>query len=200
MEEVERLALHLPGPLTIVGNCSGAILGLLLAQRQPHAVKRLTMIDAFAFTPWYFRVFTSRWGAAAYYSTFANRAGRWLTNASLRAKRRAGTDLTKGFRSTDHPMTLAYLRIFEEAAGLLEWDAIHTPVDLLYGERTFRAVRESVSYFAQRLTVDRTVCLKGAGHLPLLEATEQLRSLLFAQDHSGGLPCTTPNRLRATAR
>ncbi len=193
MEEVERLALRLPAPLNVIGICSGAIPGLLLAQRQPTVIAHLAMIDAFAFVPWYFRVFTMPAGKLAYFTAFANPVGRLIANLSLRAKRAENTDLTAGFRDTDHEMNLAYLRMFEQAGDSMQWSLIETPVDLLYGERTFAAVRQSIPLFQRRLNVRRVDCLRGAGHLPLLEATEQIGSLLFASQHSGENLWPTPH-------
>ena len=82
-------------PVTLVGNCSGAILGLLAYSLVPDRIGRLVLIDPFAFLPWYFKVFVHRpYGPIAYRSTFANPIGRWLTNLSLRNKRagRYGSD------------------------------------------------------------------------------------------------------------
>ncbi|HEX9917834.1 MAG TPA: alpha/beta fold hydrolase, partial [Pyrinomonadaceae bacterium] len=77
-------------PVTLIGNCSGAILGLLVAERIKARVGRLVLIDPFAYWPWYFRVFVARsFGRYAYRSTFANPLGRWLTNQSLRNRRTA---------------------------------------------------------------------------------------------------------------
>src|ERR1700742_314005 len=74
--------------LTVIGNCSGAIITLAAAQRVMNRIERLVLIDPFAFMPWYFRIFAmGDFGRVAYCSTFANPLGRWLTNLSLARRR-----------------------------------------------------------------------------------------------------------------
>src|SRR5262249_8184627 len=71
-------------PVTVIGNCSGAVFALLVAERLAGRIDRLILIDPFAYLPWYFKIFLNkRIGRYAYYSTFANPVGRWLTNLSL---------------------------------------------------------------------------------------------------------------------
>ena len=191
---------RLPSPMTLVGNCSGAIMALLLMQRRPQRFTRLVMIDAFAWLPWYFRVFLSPIGGYAYWTTFANPVGRALTNLALVNRRGKQTNLTAGFRRTDHQAMTAYLHIFEAAAARIDFGAIAAPVDVLYGERTFGAVRGSIAFWRQKLHVDRVACLLGAGHLPIQEATAQLRDLLFATQKTGEHSCSTPSKSPALAR
>ena len=81
--------------VTVIGNCSGAILGLLANELVPSRIARFVLIDPFAFLPWYFKVFVHpTYGRVAYHSTFANPIGRWATNLSLKKKRSADSDLT----------------------------------------------------------------------------------------------------------
>lgn len=189
LESAAQALTALPGPVTLVGNCSGAVLGLLLTQAHAGCVNRLVMLDAFAFVPWYFQLFRTQFGRMAYWTAFANPVGRGITNLALRARRTEHTDLTAGFRRADHEATLAYLDIFAEAASLVSFERISTPVDVLYGERTFAAVRESAAIFAEHLPVSRIEVLRGAGHLPLLEATRQVCSILFDPQEMGGAAC-----------
>ena len=108
-------------------------------------MRRLVLIDPFAFLPWYFKVFVHpRIGHIAYHSTFANPVGRWLTNASLRNRRAAETDLTGSFRELDHDVSLRYLEMLDAIDGIARFSTISAPVDIAYGERTFAAVKQSV--------------------------------------------------------
>lgn len=184
---------QLPAPMTLVGNCSGAVLGLLLMARRPERFNRLVMIDAFAFLPWYFRVFLSPIGRYAYWTTFANPLGRVITNLALKARRTPQTNLTADFRHADHVTMPAYLRIFEEAAACIDFAAVTSPVDVLYGERTFTAVRQSLAFWQARLRVARVECLRGAGHLPLQEAAAQVRDILFIAPRIEDNSCSIPD-------
>src|SRR6185369_10459846 len=97
-------------PVTLIGNCSGGLLGMRAAMIRPEAVCRIVLIDAFARWPWYFRVFMQPgWGKFVYASTFANPAGRWITNRALASKRSRQDNLTEGFVTFDHTTALHYL-------------------------------------------------------------------------------------------
>lgn len=179
---VEELAAAIPSPATIIGNCSGAILSMLLASQAPRNVLRLVLIDAFAAWPWYFRVFTaSGIGEYAYRTTFANPIGRWITNVSLNGKRQSDTNLTQGFGSVNHEVTLRYMNLFHEAGQANRFKDFSMPIDILYGERTFRAVRESAAVFKGMWPHANEWILPGAGHLPLLEATARVQQILFEE-------------------
>ena len=178
--ELAAIANSLPSPLHVVGNCSGALLALMVAGRVPFA--RISMIDAFASWPWYFRIFLAPgWGRYAYMTAFANPIGRWLANASLKKRRTANTDLTSGFSRVDHDVTYQYLSMFRKIQSAEQFRGIACPMDIFYGEHSFIAVRQSAQHWKRIFPQARTVALKGAGHLPILEATVQLRSLLFEE-------------------
>jgi pimeloyl-ACP methyl ester carboxylesterase len=193
-----EIAREIDGPTTVVGNCSGAILALLVAQRAPALVERVVMIDAFAWWPWYFRVFLEpHIGRYAYFTAFANPVGRWLTNASLRGKRAAGTDLTQGFARADHESTYRYLTLLRDAGKAENFRDLSMPIDVLYGAKSFAAVRQSAYTWAGMWPQARTFVLENAGHLPILEAAQQVKEILF-----GGDKCSTqqPDHLLNSAR
>src|SRR5262249_35274864 len=99
-DEIERAIAAVGSPVTVIGNCSGAVFALLAAERVSRSIERLILIDPFAYLPWYFKIFLhKRIGRYAYYSTFANPVGRWLTNLSLSKHRAADTNLTESFVS-----------------------------------------------------------------------------------------------------
>ncbi|MDQ1592191.1 MAG: hypothetical protein QOG71_2818 [Pyrinomonadaceae bacterium] len=170
--------------ITLIGNCSGAILGLLAAEQVKARVGRLVLIDPFAYWPWYFRVFVAKsFGRHAYRTTFANPLGRWLTNQSLRGRRTAATDLTHSFGRIDHDVAQRYLALLAEVGGVEKFASLgDVPVDIVYGERTFGAVKKSVGMWQRVWPHARAHVLKGAGHLPILEATSQLARIVFAND------------------
>lgn len=184
---LRRGVLHDAPPqaqVTLIGNCSGAILGLLAAERIKPRVKRLVLIDPFAYWPWYFRIFVAgNFGRRAYRSTFANPLGRWLTNQTLRRRRTAATDLTGSFGRIDHDVAQSYLALLAEVGGVERFESLaDVAVEIAHGERTFAAVKKSVGMWQEVLPRARAHVLAGAGHLPILEATEQLARVVFRAD------------------
>ncbi len=179
-DQLAAAVAALPHPLTLVGHCSGALLALEVAKRLGDHVERLVLLDIFAFFPWYFRVFLNPYfGRYAYYSTFANPLGRLLTNASLRGKRSETTTLTGGFAEANHSVTYHYLQMLADFPLPETFGMLRQPIDIVYGEKTFGAVRESAKLWQSVWPQARQWCLTGAGHLPILEATSQLQELLF---------------------
>jgi pimeloyl-ACP methyl ester carboxylesterase len=175
---------EMPGPVEIVGNCSGAIYGLLLAQRVP--TRRIILIDAFAFWPSYFRLFLIPvFGRKAYNAAFASPVGRRIANAALANRRTADTDLTDGFSRVDHDATYKHLQILSTVSSASQFAGIEADVEILYGEKSFSAVRKSVAIWNGIFPQARRYCLAGAGHLPILEATQQLSSILMLEGASG---------------
>jgi pimeloyl-ACP methyl ester carboxylesterase len=186
----DEIAGCLHSEATLVGNCSGAILALLAARKAPERVNRVVLIDAFAAWPWYFRVFLSpTFGRLAYYTAFANPLGRWLTNLSLASKRKSETDLTRGFAAADHASTYRYLTLLAQAGSAQSFASLSCPVDVLYGARSFAAVRQSARRWAEVWPHARLFELEGAGHLPILEAAPQVKQILFRTPYLGEDPC-----------
>jgi pimeloyl-ACP methyl ester carboxylesterase len=187
-EEVARVVETLgPGRVTLVGNCSGAIFALLAASVNPARIARIVLIDPFAFVPWYFKVFISpSFGRYAYYSTFANPLGRWLTNASLRSKRASSSNLTRSFRQVDHEVSLEYLVMLDALGSIARFDGLRLDTDIAYGERTFGAVKASLPEWRRVLPHARVSSVPGAGHLPIEEAPTRIASILFGNEEGGG--------------
>lgn len=181
--EIAETISRLEAPqVTLIGNCSGALLGLLAVNQIPNKFRRLILIDPFAYWPWYFKVFVNPgFGKYAYYSTFANPIGRWLTNRSLKAKRTEESDLTHSFAAINHDAVYRYLTLLTGIDGITQFGDLRMPIDIVYGERTFGAVKKSAELW--RAIWPQAHCheLKGAGHLPILEATSQFSELIFDQ-------------------
>jgi len=181
-DEIAELIRQLPAPVTLVGNCSGGLLGLLAAQRAGSRLERMVLIDLFATFPWYFRVFLLKpIGPYAYATTFRNPIGRWVANLSLRGKRAQSTTLTGAFAEVDHQTTYRYLQLFETYPALKTFAGLTQQVSLLYGEKTFSAIHRSVAKWQAIWPQAEAVCLQGAGHMPIVEATEQVRGILYHQ-------------------
>src|SRR5215468_8159491 len=172
-DEIADAIAGVDSPVTVIGNCSGAVFALLAAER-------LILIDPFAYLPWYFKIFLNkRIGRYAYYSTFANPVGRWLTNLSLSKHRTADTNLTESFVSVSHDVAYRYLALMGELDDIARFSQLRLPVDLIYGARTFGAVKESIALWRGVWPQARRHELAGAGHLPIQEATEQLSEIVF---------------------
>jgi pimeloyl-ACP methyl ester carboxylesterase len=184
VEEMADLVMGLGAPgVTMMGNCSGAIFSLLAAQRIRREVERLVLIDPFAYMPWYFKLFLQgNSGRFAYYATFANPVGRWLTNQGLSSRRSAETNLTESFATLDHRTTHHYLRLLDSVGDIDRFRGLETPVDIAYGQRTFAAVRASVRMWKRVFPQARCVELRGAGHLPIEESSRELSRLIFMPD------------------
>lgn len=182
-EAVEVAIAQVPASrFTLLGNCSGALLGLESAPRWAGRLERLVMLDPFAFVPWYFRLFLEwSWGKYAYYSAFANPLGRWLTNLSLARHRTTETDLTASFQRVNHTVSFRYLQLLAALGSIERFRALRVPTDIVYGARSFQAIKQSVRLWQQLWPHARAWELAEAGHLPLLEATEALSRIVFHQ-------------------
>lgn len=166
--------------MTVIGNCSGAILALAAMPQIADRVDRLVLIDPFAFVPWYFRIFVAGTaGKYAYYATFANPAGRWITNLSLKRHRTEASDLTGSFTGADHGVAYRYLQLLPSIDGIGSFAWIRHPIDIVCGERTFGAVMKSIEMWKSIWPQTREHRLAGAGHLPIEEAPEALSRIVF---------------------
>jgi pimeloyl-ACP methyl ester carboxylesterase len=167
--------------ITLVASCIGGAVAMELARRRPQSIARVVLIDPFTYAPIYFRLFTwGLFGRVAYYSTFANPLGRLLTNASLAGKRGDDSHLTCGFQSVRHDTALHYLTVGCAIDAKALCAAVRIPVDIVYGRRSFAAVKQSVAELREYLVDCRAVELEAAGHLPIQEATEAVAAITFA--------------------
>lgn len=170
--------------VTLAGYCSGAIFAMLLARQQPDEVSRLVLIDPFAYVPWYFRIFLAGGiGRRAYAFTFARPQGRSLVNRILRWRHSPDDDFTGSFARVNHDTVLNYLRMFG-GLSLRDFAGLRVPVDLVFGARTFSAVRDSVGRFQRLWPHARTFELSGMGHLPMVRGARDIARILFGDERS----------------
>ncbi len=168
--------------LTIVGSCSGAVVGMELAMMLGSRVKRVVMIDPFMTAPWFFRLFCWGWvGKLCYYSTFANPIGRWLTNRGLADRRTEDTSLTEHFEKADHGKALGYLKALCDP-GLHDrgYERLDGLGEFLVGDRTFESVKRSVDWWQRtRWPSAPRLTLPEAGHMPVHEAPAAVADVVF---------------------
>jgi len=184
--EVATEVIHLGmRDLVMVGSCSGAILTAFVARElremgRPDVVARLIMIDPFAYCPWYFRLFLIPvFGPLMYATAFANPIGRGITNFFLQDKRAGDTNLTESFARVDHRVTWKYLKMLHECGRPGQFRGMGIPVDILYGKKTFSAVRKSVQEWKKALPQARLTRLAGVGHLPICEGAREVAKAVF---------------------
>jgi len=180
----EALAAHLDSlgaeRVTLTGFCSGAILALLAAQRRPDRAERLVLIDAFAYLPWYFRVFVlGEFGRRAYQSTFASPLGRRITDWAVRRRGGADAGFMESFREVDHATVHAYLRLLAGLGRLERFRDVRAPVALCWGEGSFGAVQRSVERFRSVWPDADLHPIRHAGHLLLVRGAPQIRQVLI---------------------
>lgn len=165
--------------LTIVSNCSGAYPALKAVPHLSRKPARMVLVDAFAYAPKYFKVFTNRkWGHHAYRTTFANPIGRGITNATLRRQKRKG-GITDDFKTANHEHTLAWLRACVDLGDIRQFASVQLPTLIAYGQGSFSAVRKSLPMWRELWPHAETLELTGAGHLSIVEAAEQLAPAVF---------------------
>lgn len=159
----------------ILGNCSGALISILLSKSKKIKVGNLYLIDPFSKAPWYFRIFTNKIiGDYAYSITFQNPLGRIFTNLSLRKKRREDTDMTSSFKNVDKETSINYLKMLIELEGTDVMKNISCKPLIINGENTFKDAIKSVDYFTDIWPDLDVIKIKDAGHLPIEESTEKI--------------------------
>ncbi len=168
--------------VTLVGFCSGAVIALLLAQRVPDRVRRIVMIEPFAFLPWYFRLFVAgAFGRHAYRTTFASPLGRRITTWVLRRRQSTDDDFMGAFGRIDHETTQEWLALFHRVGRAGQFAGLTMPIDIASGENTFAAVRESIREYQAIFPQARMHGLRHVGHLPLVRGARQLVPIVFGE-------------------
>ncbi|HUW60226.1 MAG TPA: alpha/beta hydrolase [Candidatus Bathyarchaeia archaeon] len=167
-------------PVTLVGYCGGANLCLEALWRGLEPVQRLVMIDPFVRAPWYLKLFTrGEFGRRAYFSTFASPMGRRITNAAMWHKREPGQDVTRGFADIDHEVALRFLCMLCEREDVDRFRGLVANVDIVYGRKTFGAVKKSVPEWLDVFPCAGVYELPGAAHEPIRQSAREVAAVIF---------------------
>ncbi len=170
-------------PVSLVGSCSGGVVGLFVAGLLGARLDRFIFLEPFAFVPDYLRVFlTPVVGRLFYYSAFGNPVGRRITNAALADHRGADTDMMASFGRGSLEVPLKYLHLFDDIGGPERFAALPGRIELVWGEHTFEAIRDSVQIWSRVWPNAQCVEIAGAGHLLLEEAPDQIAAHVFAPE------------------
>ena len=165
--------------IDILGNCSGALISILLSKSKKIKVNNLFLIDPFSKAPWYFKIFTNRLiGDYAYSITFQNPLGRIFTNLSLKKKRKEDTDMTSSFKNVDKETSINYLKMLINLEGTDVMEDINCKPIIINGENTFKDAIKSVDYFSNIWSNLKVIKIKNAGHLPIEEAAEEIIDIM----------------------
>ena len=179
---IAGLDAHGVGRFSIVGSCSGAVVGLYLARTAGGRLQEFHLLEPFAFIPWYLRLLlVPILGRLFYRSSFGTRAGRWVTNAVLADQRDSETNMMEAFARTRIDVPYRYLQLFDRIESAEVFAGIPGRKFLVRAERTFDAVRDSVDRWEAAWPDATRVTIGGAGHLLIDEATEKLADALFGR-------------------
>lgn len=167
--------------VSLVGSCSGGVVALFVAPLMAARLERFIFLEPFAFVPDYLRLFLKPVaGRFFYYSAFGNPIGRWITNKALSGHRQDDTDMTDSFARGSLEVPLNYLHLFDTIPSPHDFAALPGRIELVYGEHTFDAIRQSVQTWSHIWPHARHAQIAGAGHLLLDEAADVVAGRVFA--------------------
>ena len=171
-----------PGPIELIGSCSGAIIGLacLHEDAQELGITRMHLLEPFAFVPAYLGVFlVPVLGHVAYWSTFANPLGRKLTDLAMSRQQVTQDHTTQSsFAKVDPWVPYHYLRMMSDLGSAQRFSHLRLPTHLIHGQRTFGAIRDSIAIWRALWPHALDTQVQDAGHMLIQERPEQVASLL----------------------
>lgn len=169
-------------PVDLVGSCSGGVIALFVAPLIAERLDRFIFLEPFAYVPGYLSLFTKPIvGRFFYYAAFGNPVGRVITNAALAGHRGDDTDMTASFSRGSIEVPLRYLHLFDAIDEPESFADLPGQIELVYGEHTFDAIRESVDIWKEVWPHARRREITGAGHLLLEEAPEKVANAIFEE-------------------
>ncbi|MGM0557087.1 MAG: alpha/beta fold hydrolase [Myxococcota bacterium] len=178
LETIEAIA---PGePFTLVGSCSGAVVGLYVGRHAKARMERFVILEPFAYVPIYLRILVFPFfGRLFYWTAFANPVGRWIANTALAGKRKDDTDMMASFSQGSPWVPHRYLQLFDSIPGAQSFASLSMPKTMIVGEYTFDAVRDSVRIWSDLWGECEVEQLPDTGHLILDESPQAVSYLIF---------------------
>lgn len=169
--------------VTLIGSCSGTFHALPLAIARPERVEQLVLLEPFAAMPWFFSIFlTPITGKLLYKAVFDNPIGKAATRASL--KRQQGQesyDMVGTFASsTGLEAAYNYLKMYGAIPDHTVFAAASAPVRTVCGERSWRAIHDSVPLWRQNWPDLDAHTLPNTGHMFTHEVPALAASIIFA--------------------
>lgn len=165
---------------SLVGNCSGAVVGLFVAQTAGDRLRRFYLLEPFSHVPWYLRLLlTPVAGRVFYTSAFGTNLGRRLTNRLLADKRDQEVDLMAAFANSDLDVPYRYLELFDRIESPEKFADLPGKKILVHSEYTFAAVEQSLDDWRAVWPDSRLMPISGAGHLLIEEDPARVAERLF---------------------
>lgn len=180
---LEQLDGH---PFELIGSCSGAIIGLGTLHERAAAINltRMTLLEPFAFVPSYLGVFlTPALGKLAYWSTFANPLGRKITDLATSSKQATDDQTTQSsFAKVDPWVPYQYLAMMDALKSATRFAHLELPTHLIHGDKTFKAVKDSIHIWQTMWPHATSDTLEDLGHMLVQEDPRHVAKLIF--DHT----------------
>ncbi len=189
--------------VSLVGACSGSFHALALAQRRPERVEQLVLLEPFAAMPWFFNIFLKPiTGPLLYKLVFDNPLGRAATQASMRRQGVSeGFDMVGAFGThTSLLHAYQYLRLYGAIEDHRAFASASAPVRVITGERTWRAIHDSVALWRENWPTLEAIQLEGVGHMFNQEAPERAAQVIFAPPRGAGVTAAASRAPVARAR
>lgn len=165
------------GRCSLIGSCSGGVVGLFVAEALGDDLEHFVWLEPFAYVPWYLSVLTLPVVGRLFYSfSFGTTVGRRTANAVLADEDEP--DLMASFADTDLDVPYRYLQLFGRLDAPEQFESLSGTKHLVYADRTFDAVRTSVRRWASVWPDAATECVDGAGHLLIEEAPSRIGTYL----------------------
>ena len=166
---------------SLIGNCSGAVVGLSVARQTPSRLEQFYLLEPFAFVPWYLRLLLIPLaGRFFYWLSFGTPLGRRVANAVMADRRSEQTDLMAAFADNRIEGPYEYLRMFRRLDRPERFCDVGGEKHLVRAGRTFGAVRDSMERWAEIWPEATRYRLEESGHLLIEEAPAELARIVFA--------------------
>lgn len=171
-------------PFSLIGSCSGAIMGLGALEHTTLNLQRLILLEPFAYVPAYLNLFLwPAFGPVAYWSTFANPIGRLITDRATSSRQATAADTTQqSFAKVDPWVPYKYLAMMKALGSAQRFAHLNLPTHLIFGQKTFQAVKSSITTWRALWPHATATELPELGHMLVQEDPQRVASHIFTQE------------------